>query len=318
MSALDKQDNNLKDKVAEWLASEGYPLEFLTASVFQKNGFRVEQGYYVQDIQSNALREIDVLAEKTIDIGPSFLRVCYVVECKWSGDKPWVIFSSERHYMAPSACITQMIGSEAGQAILWSLAGDKLLQSLDVFSTPKCTGFNGRQAFTKSNDVFYNAMQSVTSAANALASEYDKGNRNPNDTIKWAVVNFPIIVLDGKLFEAIFDTQSGQILLKASDKVRIHWRGSETSGFPFTTIDIVTTDKLSDFVEARGKETPVMFERMVGCLKQLQDCVEKRSLEPLTISRGPRGVLGLPPLLAEIRALAKADKSQDNSTHSKS
>ena len=52
---------DLKGKVEEWLASEGYPLEFRTALAFRKHRFAVQQGAYAKGSEDH-LREIDVLA----------------------------------------------------------------------------------------------------------------------------------------------------------------------------------------------------------------------------------------------------------------
>lgn len=310
MTNHDKPEKDIRDKVSEWLSNEGYPLEFFSASTFHSNGFYVRQGYYVQDLHSDSPREIDILAELTsFSPEPSFLRICYVVECKWSGDKPWVVFTSRHHQIAESACIAQTIGSEVGEAILWSLAGDKTFQSLNTFSTPETPGFNGRQVFSKSNDVFYNAMQSVASAANSLAKEYNRGNRSLQDTLDAAVIILPVIVLDGLLFKASFNETNGQIELESANQIRIHWRGAESSKFPFTTIDIVTSEKLDAFTKQRSKEANYMLRHMAKTLEIFQECVKQNSLAPLSLQKAPRGMMGLPPFLAKIRALAQDEKS---------
>lgn len=309
MTENTKSDKSTQEKVAEWLSNEGYPLEFSTANVFRKNGFQVHQGYYVQDVQSETPREVDVLAQMTIHLEKSFLRTCYIVECKWSGDKPWVVFTSPQHHIAPSACVTQTIGSETGETILWSLAGDKLIQSLDTFNTPDCPGFNGRQVFSKGNDTFYCAMQSVASSANSLAKDYNRGNRTLQATLHLAIVIFPVIVIEGLLFTASYNEQTKKIDLENSEHVRIHWRGAETSKFPFTTIDLVTVSHLEEFVSKRRIETKTLLHHMKTSLEQLQECVRVKSLEPLSVISGGRGITGLPPLLVKIRALSKETKS---------
>jgi hypothetical protein len=43
---------DLRSKVAEWLAKEGYPTEFQTAAVFRQYHFRVFQGYHVRENES--------------------------------------------------------------------------------------------------------------------------------------------------------------------------------------------------------------------------------------------------------------------------
>jgi len=46
------------------------------------------------------------------------VRVQQAVECKWSADKPWVIFTSRFGSLAPSAAVTQTICSLYGVWVL--------------------------------------------------------------------------------------------------------------------------------------------------------------------------------------------------------
>ncbi len=158
--------------VRAWLTNEGYPLEFRTARQFLMCGFTVRQGSYVNAPSDECPREVDVLAYKTDKSDE--VRIYNVVECKWSADKPWVIFTSETHQMANSACINQTISTLFGGSIVWALAGDKELAGLDLFASPDRAGFGGRQAFSKGNDLFYTAAQSVVSKAHSLVCEYDE------------------------------------------------------------------------------------------------------------------------------------------------
>lgn len=131
------KSTSLLHRVSSWLASEGYPTEFRTANIFQKHGFHVTQGAYVRGDAEGLKREIDVLASITARASSGFLRISYVVECKWSTDKPWIVFTSSSTEMAPSACIAQTISSKLGEAIVWAVAGNETLQSLQTFLTPE-------------------------------------------------------------------------------------------------------------------------------------------------------------------------------------
>ena len=109
---------NLHSKVIEWLNREGYPIEFAAASIFRRYKFRVFQGYYVRDIDSDAAREIDILASKTASSRDYLVRAYHVVECKWSQDKPWVIFTSANARIGHAACVAQTMASLLGSTIL--------------------------------------------------------------------------------------------------------------------------------------------------------------------------------------------------------
>jgi hypothetical protein len=149
-------------KVENWLDTEGYPTEFRVASTFRKHGFHVDQGDYAEDRVTGSRREIDIAASLTMKGEHSLQRVYNIVECKWSQDKPWVVFTSPTCSMAPSAIIAQTIASHLAAAVFWTLAGDTDLNQLSLFqSQPGGGGFGGRQAFSKGNDIFYTAMQGV-------------------------------------------------------------------------------------------------------------------------------------------------------------
>lgn len=117
MNDLNQNTGNLTSEVTKWFEKEGYPLEFRTAQVFQQNGFNTFQGYYCHG-QGQDLLEIDVLAHVDLRSGsadPRLFRISYVVECKWSRDKPWVIFTSRDCSPLESAGIAQTIGLQIGR-----------------------------------------------------------------------------------------------------------------------------------------------------------------------------------------------------------
>ena len=86
-------------------------------------------------------REIDVLAVADLHRpGEPLIRCEFVVECKWSEDKPSVIFTSRSGHMAPTACIAQTISSSLGSAAAWTLAPEEECHAMKVFRTPASPG----------------------------------------------------------------------------------------------------------------------------------------------------------------------------------
>lgn len=171
------EPNDLPAKLTQWLNQQGYPTEFRVANICQRNGFRIRQGEYVEDDKSDTVREIDVLASCDHASRDFLIRIEYVIECKWSKDKPWVVFTSSAGRMPESACIAQTIGNNFGSTILWAIAGEKELQKLDSFSSPERPGFGGRQGFSHGSDLFYSSVQSVTDAAVLLMDWYDRNSK---------------------------------------------------------------------------------------------------------------------------------------------
>jgi hypothetical protein len=294
------RERNLEQKVGDWLAREGYPLEFLAANIFKAAGFAVRQGYHVRDESAHTVREVDVLASATAEVGDSLLRIYHVLECKYSRDKPWVVFTSDQP-IAPSACVAQTFGTMAGQALLWALAGHQEIQGLSYFATPGEPGFGGRQALSDNRDIFYDALQAVVSKATAVMRQYDNPYGGIQDALEIAAIAFPLIVVDGRLFSAAFNERTKEMDLAEVEVMRLHWRGA-ASWRMHATIDIVTSTYLTRLAAQRYKELDVLIPSMHKCLSQLQRCLVERTLDPLEVFGGAKDSLGLPLLLSQMKA----------------
>jgi hypothetical protein len=145
-------------------------------------------------------------------------------------------------------------------------------------------------------------MASVTSAASALADEYDK-HRKKGEAPDFAVCVFPIIVVEGPLFQSFYDPDSAEMKIEAASHIRCHWKGSP--GWQWhATVDIVTLDGLPEHLRELGPSVDALLGSMMTRLKGLREAFENRSLAGLDINHGSRGMIGLHPLLAEILAPA--------------
>jgi hypothetical protein len=167
-----------------------------------------------------------------------------------------------------------------------------------LFHTPDIPGFGGRQAFSKGNDLFYSSISSVTSACTQLVSRYDR-ERQRGVMPEWSVVAFPIVVIDGELFRASFNEDSGEMEISPADSVRCHWRGAQSWSL-HATIDLVTLDALNDFLAARRAEVDKLLKLMDEAARAIKKCVETGSLEPVKGMRDSGGLRNLHPLLREL------------------
>src|SRR5215475_11683225 len=98
------KESNIETRILTWLSAEGYPLEFATAQAFRKANFHVRQGYYIQHQPGGPPREIDVVASITHSRHDMLIRVEHAIECKWSDNKPWVLFCGDGG-MTTAACV---------------------------------------------------------------------------------------------------------------------------------------------------------------------------------------------------------------------
>jgi len=302
-----KETKPLLDKVRKWLETQGYPLEFRVASAFSTAGVPAEQGLYVQEAETSPAREIDVVAEVRETFGVSRIcRIAILVECKWSREKPWVVFTTRRTRMASSACIAQTIGSVLGRAVTHCLAANEDLRASEVFTSGELNGFGGRRAFSneKEPDVFHATVKSIVTKTIAYATHFDEhrvAGQMPNS----CVIALPMIVLEGDLFQAYFDSEANEMRLDSVDSIRLHWRGTESPGPWISTLDIVKFESLNSLISRRKPEWERLKREALAVISQIDLCYKRQSLSALEIKPVPRGYLYLPKLLQELANLSR-------------
>lgn len=298
----DQTNINLQVQLDKWLSQEGYPLEYYAAGAFRSAGFDVRQGMHGRGERDGNPREIDVVAQLQRDCGAHFIRLENIVECKWSQDKPWVVFTSPRAHIMRSACIAQTISSHLGDALLWTLIGKSELQSLQLFSSPGQPGFGGRQAFAK-NDLFYGSLASVTGACVSAIKEIDGRKASPRHLPRPCVITFPIIVVDGRLFEARYDADQDELQTHEVDHVRCHWSGSPAWPL-FATVDIVARSSLPEFAVRRRADFDILMTYLRERLENLAVAFAAKDPTRLNFDPGATGRGSLPFLLRHLRDIA--------------
>jgi hypothetical protein len=235
-----------------------------------------------------------------------YFDVNIIAECKWSRDKPWVVFTAPRTRMAPSACIAQSIGSTLCDTAMYCLAANKNFHAFGLFSSRERNGFGGRRVFSSDGeqDHFYSAVQSIVSKALNFVAEADE-DRRPNKAPDSGSVVFPLIVLEGELFEAFFSQDTKEVCVNPVDIVRLHWRGAEDPSQLISTVDLVKFSHLDKLLATRKKEMEKIRDEIRDIIPKLLDCYKTSSLAPLDLQKAARGYIGLPELLREIRVLEK-------------
>ena len=116
LSAMGSQ--TLSKAVLDWLNEQGYPTEYKVATVCSNHGFRTFQGYHVSGSDQDTLREIDVLSIRDTPTTEYLIRVCHVIECKWSKDKPCVVLTSPHGQLGSTACVAKRLETVPAQVSL--------------------------------------------------------------------------------------------------------------------------------------------------------------------------------------------------------
>lgn len=308
----------LLEKVQSWLETEGFPLEFRVADAFGRAGFNTSQGLYVKDHNTGETREIDVLSDTTLRLKENkWFRISQMIECKWSKDKPWVVFTSPESRMMESACIAQAIGSSLGEAVMFCIAGDSDLHQLQLFKRPDRGGFGGRRAFEKQEkeryDQFYRAIQGLVANAVSRAKDHDRPEKRRGEVPDSGLLIFPVLVVDGNLFEVFYNQTTSVLEVKEVNQIRMLWRGSAANRRAITPVDIVTATSVEAFAHSRAAEVKTLIGKIGKSVANVEQAFAEKQFETLVIQPGPRGFIGLPPLLRDLHILDQSRVKEPNS-----
>lgn len=243
---------SMRDRVADWLSTQGYPLEMSTAEAFRRVGFSVAQSHYFADTEEGVPREIDVIATAYEVKDVSDIQLTVVAECKKSSDKPWVSFTSA-HTINERGAVYFRTASESGQAFLKIAARDKIVRELSAFRLPSRLGYGLTQAFTSGKDVPFEA---VMGAAKAGARQLQAFKENWDRVDAVALVVMPVVVTEAPLFESYLNVD-GELELEEVSKFTLIWRHPGV-GRPLTLIDVVRASELARYANAMQEAVSVL------------------------------------------------------------
>jgi hypothetical protein len=198
----------LRQKVADWVKTQGYPLEMQTASALLKRGWHLHHSRTYEDPFTLKEREIDILAfdyhaenETTVPIIGNA-----VIECKWSNRDPWVLFMATTRAFTATGYLQSTPMTISAAAIVHDLSDD-IISRLPLFSELK-EGYQLIQARlnktaeeAEATNNAHKALLQVTTAADYFAQEMSH-KADPFSTIY-----VPVIVLDGALFQCSLDEE---------------------------------------------------------------------------------------------------------------
>jgi hypothetical protein len=239
---------SLAANVKTWLAEQGYPLEMEVARLFREAGFSVLQSEYYKDPSTSQHREIDVVASIQRRSKSILRRISFVVECKASRDKPWVVFTSSEKSLAAPARIAQNAGNIFGRSQLQRLSHSEEVQALSLFGLPERPGYAVTQAFTTGKDLPYEACVGAASSAVAITSA-------PSNL---ALIALPIVVIEGKLLEC-FLVAGGDVAVQEVREATLVWR-NPIINLPHTIIRLLTLPAVPAFIASVGESAASFLE----------------------------------------------------------
>lgn len=236
--------DQLSTKVADWLANEGYVLEYRTHQALQRAGLAATMGHYIED-PAGSQREIDVAALVEDADASSAVHVRVLCECKYSSDKPWVLLDSGLRanivvdwHSLPQSANLRAKASHVEELARW------LVESWH-FSLDRTFAHSLVQVFRKGNrDVAYDSLKKISNAA------WDWAERPARSGATGCFIAIPTLVVDAPLFSAQYAADEASFIVNEVSMGRLSWSGCRGG----TVVDVVAARALDEYAGA-VKET---------------------------------------------------------------
>lgn len=242
--------DNLNDKIQNWLATEGYPLEFRTAHALRSAGLSVTMGLMLGQDQP---REIDVVADSPFGTPSSDYtgRVRLLVECKYARKKPWIVLqSSSQHGGVVDLLATPHSANIDSEMIFRTAKHENTLLDTIHFTPKMVLGHGIVQAFGNSkheDDLPYRTLMKVSSMAWEHATCLDQSSR----VSTFYLVVLPVIIVDTHLVRAVYDPTKDSIQVDEIEAARINW----SVGTHRAIVHVVSAKHLDDYAKAAQLST---------------------------------------------------------------
>ncbi|GAA5511224.1 hypothetical protein [Novipirellula caenicola] len=233
----------MEERIREWLETQGYPLEMKVASLFRSMGFRIVQSEYYKDAETGSQRETDVTARVDCEFHGLLVRIEFIIECKSTPDKPWVLFTGGRG-LADPARVAQRAASKLGSKALMELCKRKDIQDLALFQMHERSAYGVTQAFTTGNDTTF---ASATSVSKATAAEIAETNEYSAAVSPVCLIAIPLIVINAELAEAYLNENS-ELIVTRTNSGTLAWR-HKLVGEPHTIIRVLRVEEVESYAD---------------------------------------------------------------------
>lgn len=238
-------------RIKNWVLKNGYPFEMKVANLFQKKGFKITQSILYKDFDTKKYRELDVIAYYGKIINKVSFNFSFVIECKKSTDKPWLVFKNDK-----------LINSELDRFKPFATRNAEILfhttkvnqnqQFNNLFPAINNAGYNLVIAYRDSKDVAYNSSVSLLKACGYIK------NRLNNSSLRQCNFYIPLIAIEGELYDA-----------KLNMKEEIDFELVDSSSFmntkifneeDSTTISIASSKNLNYFIDDLKYSIDLFFQ----------------------------------------------------------
>jgi hypothetical protein len=265
------------DNIRKWLNENGYPLEMKAAQIFRNAGFSVEQSDYYLDTESEAYRELDIVATLFGETDRVHYSMRILVECKVCKDKPWLLFT-ESMDTRKSLRLTIHPGNELGTQMAKQFKFNKELGTLPILSEQDVTGYALVESMRNSDkkDNTYAALMGLSKGLYAFSKHPQYNHVAGKDICELFLA---VTVIKGDLFQAYLDKADAIQLIKI-EKGAVIW-SNPVCGNRSCAINIVTDSALPGFCQTLIKATHTLWdtvhasgyiETMAGPVHKVEGC----------------------------------------------
>ncbi|MDQ5930488.1 MAG: hypothetical protein QG594_2276 [Bacteroidota bacterium] len=204
----------MEDKIKEWLLKGGLPFEMEVSNMFLDAGFTVAQSVYYKDIDEGKYRETDIIAYLCKIINGVFVNLTFVIECKSSTDKPWIILKNDRLSNSVDSD-NRIYFSDKFKSSMAMIKNSKKYKSDLIFKNNTKYGYAIVTGLNSGNDRAYEAIQTTLKSCEHFVISTDNSKRE-----KVCNLYFPTIIIKGKLFNASM-LENNELELKSINREQV-------------------------------------------------------------------------------------------------
>lgn len=249
----------MQDKIKDWLLKGGFPFEMKVSNMFIDAGFSVAQSVYYKDIEEGKYRETDILAYRCQIINGVFVNITFVIECKSSLDKPWIILKNDR--LSNSIDEHNKIFYSDRFKTSFNKIKESSLKSDLIFKNNVKYGYSLVTAFNNGNDRAYEAIQTTLKSCEYLVNATDESLRE-----RVCNLYFPVVIVKGQLFNATMTTNNDLDLSKIDNGQIILSRSYHE--YHNSVIRILNDEKLEENIKLLVDQCDDFFKKYESILKK--------------------------------------------------
>jgi len=187
-----------------------------------------------------------------------------VTECKRASAKPWVLLSAPEPRQSPHSLFHSKANTESS-ALLSNIDQVPGLPSQGVLQGPNRSAYGVTVAF-KDKDQKDEAYSACLAVLDALKNRRDSGQamdsvHSQGKSRRWAHMHFPLIVIEGLLFDAHLDGR-GELIVSEIENGRVS-QGVTRDGVTGGIIDVIRVPALHGYLDLLAAEVEAV-ERAYG------------------------------------------------------